>query len=246
MIMSNKFIKVIFISFILLAAYSINTSAQIDSAAIAILDNMSDVVTDLESCSFTLKTEYDMYNIDLGLVKHSDIAKVYLKAPDKLLVNRKGDKGNKNFYYDGKTFTYFSADNNQYADMPAPPTIMETIDSISSYYGVEFPAADIFYTDLVDSLLENSNIISLLGFTNIYDKECYHIAGRTQKITYQIWIANDGTFLPVKMAIVYTSKTGQPQYEAVFQEWSVNPVLEDSMFNFAAPPDAVKIKFLKK
>jgi hypothetical protein len=244
--MFKTIFKIFLVNIILLFGSSAVVFAQIDSEAVVILDSMSDVVTDLESCSFTLKTEYDIYNTDLGLVKHSDIAKVYMKAPDKLLVNRKGDKGNKNFYYDGKTFTYFSADNNQYADLPAPPTIMETIDSISSYYGVEFPAADIFYTDLVDSILANANILSLLGFTNIFDKECYHLAGRSDEMSYQVWIANDGTFLPVKMAIVYTSRPGQPQYEAVFQEWNVNPVLDNSMFDFVVPADAVKIKFIKK
>jgi hypothetical protein len=222
------------------------TFSQIDSAAVVILDSMSSVVTDLGSCSFTLKTEYDIYSPELGLVKHSDIANVYMKAPDKLLVNRKGDKGKKDFYYDGKTFTYYSADNNQYADMPAPPTIMETIDSISSGYGVEFPAADIFYTDLVDDILDKAVNLSFLGFTDIDEKECFHIAGRTDEITFQIWILNDGSFLPSKMAINYINQAGSPQYEGQFVNWSLNPSLQNSMFDFTVPAGATKIKILKK
>jgi len=241
-----KLNKAVFISILFIAVFINTVFSQIDSAAVVILDSMSSVVTDLESCSFTLKTEYDIYNADLGLVKHSDIAKVYLKAPDKLLVNKKGDKGHKDFYYNGKTFTYFSADNNQYAQAPAPPTIMETIDSISSYYGVEFPAADIFYPDLVDSVIANADNLSYLGLTDIDEKECFHIAGRTQEMTYQIWIASDGSFLPEKMVINYITKTANPQYEAVFQNWNLNPVLEDSMFDFIVPEGAVKIKVLKK
>lgn len=242
--MSKKLTKVVSIIFI--AALSVNTYAQIDSAAVAILDTMSSVVTNLESCSFTLKAEYDIYNSDLGLIKHSDIAKVYLKAPDKLLVKKKGDKGQKDFYYDGKTFYYYSVDNNQYAMTQAPPTIMETIDSISDALGVEFPAADIFYPDLVDTLLENAENLIYLGLTSVDDRGCYHIAGTNKEFTYQIWIAEDGSFLPIRIAINYVNQTANPQYVASFSDWSLNPDLEDSMFDFVVQAGAKLIKFTKK
>ena len=243
----NKKIRVVFlVSFILAGAYPGNIFAQIDSEAVVILDSMSNVVTDLGSCSFTLKTEFDVYNEDLGNVKLSDVSKIYMRAPDKLLVNKKGDNGQKNFYYNGKTFTYYSVDHNQYADVPAPPTIMETIDSLSSKLGVEFPAADIFYDDLVDSVLANSNILSYLGLTDVEDKECFHVAGATDSITYQLWISADGSYLPAKMVINYITRTGNPQYEALFLDWKLNPVLNDSMFDFVEPEGARKIKFIKK
>jgi hypothetical protein len=243
---SNKLNKIVFISFILLTAFSCNAFSQIDSEAVSILDNMSDKITNLESCSFVLKTEYDIYNNRLGLVKFSDEANVFLKAPDKLLVNKKGDRGHKDFYYDGKTFSYYSEDNNCYATAPAPSTILETIDSIHNELGIDFPAADIFYPDLVDNILANSDNLSYLGLTNVEDKECFHIAGTNDEFTYQIWIANDESYLPVKLIIVYTSKIGNPQYEALFRNWSLNPVLQDSMFDFAIPEGATKIKFAKK
>ncbi|MCX6162956.1 MAG: DUF2092 domain-containing protein [Ignavibacteriae bacterium] len=243
--MSVKLTKVLFTCLISLSFYSGISFAQIDTAAIVILDKMSDVVTGLESCSFTLKTEYDIYNIDLGLVKHSDEKKVFMKAPDKMMVSNKGDKGNKSLYYDGKTFTYYSADNNQYAAIPAPPTIMETIDSISNEYGVDFPAADLFYEDLVDNIMENADAVAYLGITEAGEKECHHVAGKNNEITFQLWI-NVESFLPEKLVIVYTNKPANPQYLAVFADWKLNPSLENSMFIFSKPKDAVEIRFSKK
>jgi hypothetical protein len=233
------------VSFIILTSYSSIAFAQIDSEAVAILDRMSNVITNLESCSFTLKTEYDIYNERLGLVKYSDVASVFLKAPDKLLVNKKGDKGQKNFYYDGNTFSYYSVDNNQFASIPVTLSIMEIIDSLHNEYGIDFPAADIFYPDLVDYLITNSDNLSYLGLTNVDDKECFQIAGTSDEITYQLWITNDESYLPLKMSIVYTNRTANPQYEALFQNWSLNPSLDDSMFNFIVPEGAIKIKLLK-
>jgi hypothetical protein len=243
--LTKKIITVLLLSIVLISVSSRKASSQIDSEAVAILDTMSNVVTELESCSFTLKIQYDIYSERFGLIKNSDVSKVFLKAPDKLFITKKGDKGNKELYYDGKTLTYYSKDNHQYATVSAPPTIMETIDSVSNEFGIEFPAADIFYPDLIDSILANANNLSNLGLTEIDEKECFHIAGTNDDFTYQLWIANDGSFLPIKMAIVYTNKTANPQYEALFQNWNLNPVLEDSMFNFIVPTDARKIKILK-
>jgi hypothetical protein len=233
-----------FISLILLLACTGNTHAQIDSESVGILDKMSDVVTDLESCTFTLKTEYDIFSSSLGLIKNSDVAKVFLKAPDKLFVKKNGDGGDKSLYCDGKTLTYYSAKNNQYSVIPAMSTIMETIDSIHNEYGIDFPAADMFYPDLVDELIEISDNMAYLGLTTVEDKECHHIAGTTDMITYQIWITSDD-FLPVKMAINYVNREGSPQYEALFLNWNLNPVLDDGMFNFVIPEKANKITFKK-
>jgi hypothetical protein len=243
--MYKNLIKVILISLVFLTVNTRNTFAQIDSSAVAILDSMSNVVTGIESCSFVLKTEYDVYSSRLGLVKHSDIANVTMKAPDRLLMNRKGDKGQKDFYYNGKDFSYYSADNNQYATILAPSTIMETIENIHEEYGVEFPAADIFDEDLVDDILEKSDNLSYLGLTYIDDRECFHIAGTTDEITYQFWITNDD-YLPLKIAIVYTNKEGKPQYEGQFLNWNLKPVSDDTMFNFVIPQGATKIIFKKK
>lgn len=243
--MLGKLLLIVFIGILFLVVNPGKSYPQIDSDAVDILDRMSDIVTSLESCSFTLKTEYDIYSDRFGLVKHSDAASVYLKAPDKMLVNKKGDIGEKNLYYNGKTLTYYSADNNKYATIPALSTIMETIDSVHNEYGIDFPAADIFYPDLADELIEISDNLSNLGITLVNERKCYHIAGNTDELTYQIWITDDD-FLPIKMAIVYTNRVGCPQYEALFLNWNLNPVLEDSMFDFKVPDGAVKIKINKK
>jgi hypothetical protein len=234
--MKNKLIISLFISLVTLSVLSKPAFTQIDSEAVTILDSMSCVVSGLGSCSFTLNTEYDTYSGLLGLIRNSDEASVFLKAPDKFYVKRDGDKGNKSFYYD----------NNQYASVPAPSTIMETIDSIHNEYGIDFPAADIFYPDIVDDIVANSDALSYLGMTMVEGKICHHIAGVNKELTFQVWIANDETYLPVKMAIVYTSKAGNPQYQAIFRNWSLNPELQDSMFDFVIPAGASKIKFLKK
>jgi hypothetical protein len=121
---------------------------------------------------------------------------------------------------------------------------MEMIDEFHDKYGIDFPAADVFYADFVDQILDISNALAFLGVTTVDDKECFHIAGATDSLTYQIWVAKDESFLPVKIGIVYVMKPGSPQYEAMYSGWELNPAIEDSMFNFTPPADANKIKLI--
>lgn len=240
------FLQIVLFTVIIFTFNFVSTNAQIDSSAVAILDRMSFAVGNLQSCSLTLKTENDILDARLGSVTFSDNARVYLKAPDKLYVTKSGDKGNKEFYYDGKNFIYYSKDINTYSTAPAPPTIIQTIDSIHNTLGIDFPAADFFYPYFVDQLLEMSDNLVNLGITSVNNKKCYHIAGTTIDKTYQIWIADDGTFLPVKLSIVTVSPGSDEHYTALYEDWVLNPTLQDSMFDFTAPSDALKVKFSVK
>lgn len=217
---------------------------RIDTVAVAILDKMSAMIGDLNSCGVTVKSNYDINSRELGLVKHSDEDQLFLHGPDKLLLRSEGDKGSRDFYFNGKTLSYYSLDKNQFGQIETPVSLMEMIDTVNKLYGIEFPVADFFYPTFVDDLLAESKNLVYLGLTKVDGKECFHIAGTAADKTFQFWIANDAYYLPVKMVIVYTSKELNPQYEAVLSNWQVNPSLPDALFEFTAPPKAKRIKLI--
>ena len=222
------------------------TNAQIDSSAVAILDKTSFTLGNLQSCSLSLKTEIDIMDGRLGAITNTETANVNLKAPDKFYISKSGDRGNKEFFYNGKNFVYYSKDNKIYSSAPAPPTIMQTIDSIHNTFGIDFPAADFFYPYFTDDLLEVSANLADLGTTSVNNKKCFHLAGNTLDKNYQIWIADDGTFLPVKLSIVTVKPGSDEHYTAIYEEWALNPSLPNSMFEFDAPADALKVRFSVK
>jgi len=215
---------------------------RIDTVAISILDRMSAMIGSLGSCSVTVHSNYDITSHYLGLVKHSDEQKLFMKGPSKLLIRAEGDKGSRIYTYDGATFNYYSVDKNQFGVLQAPATTMEMIDTINKAYGIDFPAADFFYPTFVDDILAESTNLMYLGLTTVDGKECFHIAGTAKDKTFQFWISDDAYSLPVKVVIVYTSREMNPQYEAVLTDWQVNPNLPDALFEFTAPPNARKIK----
>jgi hypothetical protein len=231
----------------LLGCLSLCTQAQtrrIDTVAVSILDRMSAMIGDLGSCSVTIRSNYDIISHQLGLVKHSDEEQLYLHGPNKLLLRAEGDKGSRDFFFNGKTLSYYSLDNNQYGQIEAPVTLMEMIDTVNKLYGIDFPVADFFYPGFVDDILAESSNLAYLGLTKVNGKECFHIAGTAKDKTFQFWIANDAFYLPAKVVIVYTSKEMTPQYEAVMSDWQVNPSLPDALFEFSPPHLAKRIKLV--
>jgi len=231
--------------FIIVCLVSVQLKAQsrIDTVAVSILDRMSATIGELKSCTATVKSNYDVSNQDLGLVKHTDVEHVYVGGPDKLLIRSEGDKGNKYMIYNGKTLCYYSLDKNHYAETNVPGTLMEMVDYMNKDYGIVFPLADFFYPTFVDDILADASSLVMLGTTKVEGKECFHIAGTSKDKTFQFWInADDPYYLPVKMVIVYTDKPMNPQFEATYCDWQVNPDLPVSIFDFHAPPNAKKIK----
>jgi hypothetical protein len=218
---------------------------RIDTVAVAILDKMSAMIGDLSSCSFTVKSNYDITSKTLGLIKHSDEQEVFLHGPNKLLLKSDGDQGSRDFYFDGNTLSYYSQDKNQYGQLEAPVSLVEMIDTVNKLYGIDFPAADFLYPTFVDDILSESKELVYLGLTKVDGKECYHIAGASNDKTFQFWISNDAYTLPIKMVIVYLDKAKMnPQYEAVLSNWQVNPELPDALFTFSVPHRATKIKLM--
>jgi hypothetical protein len=246
--MYKKFL--LFSSVILLSAAGVRAqqtttrARRIDTVAVAILDRMSAVIGDLGSCSFTVRSNYDISSKELGLIKHSDEEHVYLHGPNKMMMRSDGDLGSHELYFDGTKLSYYSIDRNQYGQIDAALSLVEMIDTVNKAYGIEFPAADFLYPTFVDDILGESNELVYLGLTKVDGKDCYHIAGKGPDKTFQFWVSDDAFSLPVKMVIVYTDREMNPQYEATLSDWEVNPNLPDAIFEFAVPHKARKIKMV--
>ncbi len=233
----------------LLWIMSMDASAQgpgNDPAAVQILDHMSAVIGELGSCSFTLNVSRDVNDQDLGLVKHFGVDEVHMLGPDKMVINSRSDSGHKGYWYDGKTVIYYSYDENNYATVKAPDTILETIDAIHRDYGVDFPAADFFYPKFTDDLIDNSDKVVFLGKKNVEGRDCFHILAIGKSMSIQLWIEDDALNLPVKFSIAYYDQRNTPQYEATFSNWEINPELPAAIFEFMAPQTAAQITLVPK
>ncbi len=231
--------KIILLSGILgLYHFSFAQSFKYDSVAAVILDRMSSVIGDMQSCSFKVDIAADVQDPDRGYIKEHISDEVHMVGPDRMLIDSYGPRGHRAYYYNGVQVAYYSHEENNYGLIDAPATIIETIDQVHSRYEIDFPAADFFYPAFTDDLIEGSDYVSYMGKAVIDSKECFHILVSSKDKIIQIWISNDAFTLPAKYVIQYLEQARIPQFEVTFSNWKVNPDLPLAMFEFMPPPGA--------
>lgn len=218
---------------------------QVDPVAVLILDKMSDLIGDLESCTFNLSTRQDVNDPDHGWITHHSTSTLMFDGPDKMHVHKNGEKGQEGFWYNGKEVSYYSYDQNNFVRIQAPETTLATIDTLNAVYGSEIPAADFFYPAFTDDLLEAFPTILYLGKKSVGDDNCFHIKASNEEMEVQFWISDKAYILPVRYSIVYKNNSNL-QYETHFTNWDLNPVIPASVFEFMPPKNAKSIKILAK
>lgn len=234
------------LSLIFVASEGMSQVKKIDTLAVLIIDRMTDVIGGLESCSFKLNAAIDVNERSKGLVKYFSDYEIFMSGPDKMLVNAHGQKGHRQFMYNGVELAYYSFDENNYGIIPAPDNIIDMIDSLNDQYDIDFPGADFFYPAFTDDLLMHSDSVRFLGMEKIGMKEYFHIMSFGKEMNVQFWINNDAYNLPARFAITYKIKEGNPQYIGMFSEWEINPQLPSAMFDFLPPPGAAMVRVMSK
>lgn len=237
-----------FLALILLLASSVGfaqTSKEIDSTAIFILDKMSAVIGDLESVNFHLSSSNDKLDSNKDIVKEYHESNISFSGPDKLHIRVNGSDEDKGYWYDGSYITYYNYNENNYVTLEAPETTLEMIDDMHHNYSFQFPAADFFYPAFTDDLIEDFDSIKFLGRKTIKGEDCYHIQANNKDLNVQIWISTQPDVLPKHFVIIYKNKSNM-QYESTFSNWSLNPSIPESKFNFLTPPHAKLISVLIK
>lgn len=214
-----------------------SVEGEYDSRAVESLDKLSEVIGNLSSLSYTVSS----YSVTKDSVETRKLSDVYLKGSDKMFIENSGFEGNKSFWYDGETFSYFLFDKNEYDILDAPDGTLKLIDSIHSKYGIFFPAADFLYPTLTDDILGNYDSLFFADAERIEDIDCVLLEANNDENTVLVWI-DKKLNLPVRMQI--TSKSAKNiYYEAVYSNWKLNPELPDIMFEFQPPSGSTQVKF---
>ena len=217
-----------------------NNDGVYDEAAVEILDQMSEVIGELNSCSYTVNTFVKEYNDTGDLVEFSNTHDVYLRGPDKMHIYTIGRKGEKSYWYDGSSMAFYSYDKNIYDTLSAPGSIIPAIDFLHDKYGIDFPASNFFYPDFTDDILNHFDNVYYLGEVVLDDIECIAIEASNKNYIFSIWF-NKELALPYKM-ILEKNKENAGFYEGTITNWRVNPTLPDLLFEFEPPAGATRVK----
>ena len=227
--MKNKTILYSILASFLLVSCTSKDKEEYDTRAIESLDLMSQTIGELSACSYTLN-EYSVKEDGTEISTEHD---VYMRGPNKMYVHSVGTKGDKSYWYDGENLSFFSFDKNVYATVEAPDDILQTIDYINDKYGIDFPAADFFYPDLTDDILDNFDRVLFVGDDLVDGIESTSIFASNDTDAVQIWI-DKASNLPLKL-VIESKVNAAEYYEVTFSNFRSNPDLPDLLFEFQPP-----------
>jgi hypothetical protein len=168
----------------------------------------------------------------------------YVKRPDRIRLNAKGDLQNKEVFYDGKAFTIYDTVKKVYATEAMPPTIDEALAKVNNDYGIRLIVADLAKTNLYESITAGVKDQVYVGKGTVFGVQCQHVAFDKGKIEVQLWVEASDKPVLRKALVTYKDVDFSPQWTLYLTEWNVSPQLADNLFAFSTPQDARKIDFM--
>jgi len=159
---------------------------DIDQTAIAALKRMSAYLGTLKA--FEIKTDTSMQLVmEDGQKVNVDGKNRYLvKRPDGFVIEVVTDRKERQFIYDGKSLIVNAPKLGYYAKVPAPPTILETLDAAYDKYGISLPLEDLFRWS--DPTMQRADLVEsamVVGMATIDGVACDQYAFREGDIDWQ-------------------------------------------------------------
>lgn len=164
-----------------------------------------------------------------------------LRRPDGLHVEQRAHHKGRAVWYDGKSLTVLDHEKNLYAQADAPATVDQTLDTLADQYGITVPLEDLAVSDPYGSAMRNVTAGGYFGDEPVLGVPCRHIGFSTDRIDWQVWIADGIQPLPQKLVITYKTEEQSPQYTAIFSKWSLTGRTTDLPFEFIPPRGSQKV-----
>ncbi len=231
-----------------MAVASVATQARaqptpsIDPDAIAALNKVGTYLRELKAFQIRAAITSEEVLEDGQKVAADSAADLLVEKPNKMRLEASGDRQNRLFLYDGKTFTLSAQRMNMYATVPAPATLAELVDKLQEKFDIELPLVDMFYWGTERSQIGQITSAIDFGPSSIDGVTCEQFAFRQPGVDWQLWIQQGDYPLPRKLLISTLEDEARPQYTAVYT-WNLAPSFNDTAFVFEAPKDASKISF---
>jgi hypothetical protein len=177
----------------------------------------------------------------ITLFATSDVA---LQRPNKLRVHVTGEVPNFEFYYNGSTIAAFAPTNQVYSVASAPPMIDAMLPFVMEKTGIQFPSADVMYSDPYAVLTKDLTSAFMVGPTTVDGAPCEHLGFMGPGVHWEIWIETGQRALPRRLVVTYTTVQNFPRFLVEFSDWNLQPKLAAGRFVFNKPRHATQIEFV--
>lgn len=219
-------------------------SAVEPAAAEDILMRMAGFLAKTPQFSVNVQGSYEVLQESGQKVEFGEIRRITVSRPNGLRVEVEHSDGEKHLVlYDGKTITAFSPSQNVYAQTAKPGGIDAAVTYFLKDLHMRLPLAALLLSRLPEELKNRTQSLAYVEKTLLYGMPIHHLAGRTETVDYQLWIADGAQPLPLLAVLTYKNAEGQPEFRAEFTDWNLAPIVRESLFAFNPPAGAQKIAF---
>lgn len=222
-------------------------AAEAGQSAMDILRRMGGFMSGLPKFSVTLQDAYDVVQDTGQKIEFGDVRRLTLVRPNRFRMDVQRSDGEKaHVTFDGTLITVYSPKQKVYANSYVPGTIDGAVMHFVRDLQMRLPLAMLFLAELpreIDRRVVSAEVVETSAIT---DPSCIHLAARTNRVDFQVWLPVQGDPLPRRVVITYREEKGQPQFQANLSDWNLSPDAPDTLFTLSIPQDATRIDFLSR
>jgi hypothetical protein len=220
------------------------TAAESQRQAAAILKSMADYLAGLTSFKCTTTNNYETVQTNGQKVEFGETREISVARPNRLRIREVRSDGESDLtLFDGQQITVVSADFNAYAQAPQPPSLEDALVYFVRDLRMRAPLALLLSTHVGTELPALAQDLVYVERTTVGDEPAHHVAGRSESVDFEFWVADDEKPLPLRVAITYKQAPGQPKFWADFSKWKTKNRFTSQTFKLDLPEDAQKIPF---
>ena len=205
---------------------------------------MARALGEAERFSVSLRISYDVVQEDGQKIEFGEIRELEIARPDKVrIVESAGDGFHDLLVFDGKSITVFNDASKVFAQAPQPGDIDASVRYFVRDLQMRLPLAPLLMRDFAGELQRRIRSIDYVGRTDILGEPAHHIAVRTARVDFQVWIADADPPVPLRVVVTYPASDAHPQFRADFSKWNLAPTFAADRFAFMPSADARQIPF---
>lgn len=212
----------------------------------SLLLGMASFLAGQSAFSLKLLAGYDVVQPSGQKIEFIESRAITLERPNRLRIDeRVGTGSGSSVLFDGKTMTVWDAEQGVFARVDQPGSIDDAVVYFVRDLGMRLPLAPLLITGLAGEMQRRVLEVDYVELTDAFGQPAHHVAGRTDTVDFQAWIADGDQPWPLRIVMTY-DEPGQPQYWAQFSDWNPEPRIRSSTFALKLPPEARQIVFVSQ
>ena len=219
------------------------TQAAAQPVAAELLAAMAQYLAGLQGFEVRMAGSYDAVQGSGEKIEFLELRELAVARPGQLRVKQvRSDGAEDMIVFDGKTMSVFSGAAGVYAQAPQPASLDDAMLYFVRELGMNLPLAPMLSSRFPAELGKHLKNVEYVEYA-LLPRPAHHLAGRTDAVDFQVWIADGPQPVPLRVVITYRSEPAQPQFRAALLDWKFKAPEGADAFRFAPPKDARQVAF---